>query len=135
MFELLKQACDTARLEGCQFADARYLEIRKQRVMSRDNALSNCSESDDRGFGVRVLYNGAWGFASSPRYNDAEVAKTTGVREGDLFGATVKTINVSRPAPRPFIEPAPAPPPPVEVEVFRGNEVSLQTFGASQALN
>ena len=75
MFELLKQACDTASLEGCQFADARYLEIRKQRVMSRDNALSNCSESDDRGFGVRVLYNGAWGFASSPHYNDAEVAK------------------------------------------------------------
>ena len=75
MFELLKQACDAARMEGCQFADARYLAIRKQRVMSRDLALSNCSDSDDRGFGVRVLYNGAWGFASSPRYNDAEVSK------------------------------------------------------------
>ena len=75
MFELLKQACDTARSEGCQFADARYLAIHKQRVMSRDLALSDCSESDDRGFGVRVLYNGAWGFASSPRYNDAEVSK------------------------------------------------------------
>ena len=75
MFDLLKQACDTAKKAGCQFADARYLAIRKQRVMSRDLALSSCGDSDDRGFGVRVLYNGAWGFASSPTYNAEEVAK------------------------------------------------------------
>lgn len=75
MFDLLKQSCDTAKKAGCQFADARYLIIRKQRVMSRDLALSSCGDSDDRGFGVRVLYNGAWGFASSPTYNAEEVAK------------------------------------------------------------
>lgn len=73
MFDLLKQACDTAKKKGCQFADARYLEIRLQQVSSRDLALSNCSESDDRGFGVRVLYDGAWGFASSPTYTSEEV--------------------------------------------------------------
>ncbi len=75
MFDLLKQACDTAKKAGCQFADARYLEIHRQQVSSRDLALSNCSESDDRGFGVRVLYNGAWGFASSPTYTSGEVDK------------------------------------------------------------
>ncbi len=75
MFDLLEQACDTARKAGCQFADARYLAIRIQRVLSRDLALANCSESDDRGFGVRVLYHGAWGFASSPTCNAAEVVK------------------------------------------------------------
>ncbi|MCH8105776.1 MAG: TldD/PmbA family protein [Proteobacteria bacterium] len=75
MFDLLKQACDAATKEGCQFADARYLAIRKQRVLSRDLALSSCAESDDRGFGVRVLYQGAWGFASSPTYNAKEVEK------------------------------------------------------------
>lgn len=67
--------------------------------------------------------------------NDAEVATTTGVRESDLFGVTVKTINVSRPAPRPVLTPAPAPPPPVEVEVYRGSEISLQTFESAQVLN
>ena len=75
MFDLLKQACDAAAKEGCQFADARYLAITKQRVLSRDLALSSCAESDDRGFGVRVLYQGAWGFASSPTYNAKEVEK------------------------------------------------------------
>jgi len=73
MFDLLKLACDSARSAGCQFADARYLAIRRQRVVSRDHALSNCSDGDDRGFGVRVLYNGAWGFASSPTYSADQV--------------------------------------------------------------
>ncbi len=75
MFELLKLACDIAAREGCRFADARYLDIRKQRVSSRDLALSGCSDSEDRGFGVRVLYQGAWGFASSPNYTAAEVER------------------------------------------------------------
>ena len=66
MFDLLREACRIAALAGCRFADARYLEIRRQRVSSRDRALSGCSDSDDRGFGVRVLYQGAWGFASAP---------------------------------------------------------------------
>ncbi len=74
MFELLKQACESASREGCQFADARYLDIRKQRVISRDHALAGCNDSEDCGFGVRVLYKGAWGFASSPDFNAAEVA-------------------------------------------------------------
>lgn len=75
MFELLKLACNHATKSGCQFADARYLSIRKQRVVSRDHALANCSDSDDRGFGVRVLYQGAWGFACSPVYTTDEVAR------------------------------------------------------------
>ena len=75
MFDLLKQGCDTAKKEGCQFADARYLSIRRQRIVSRDHALSGCSDSEDRGFGVRVLYQGAWGFASSPTYSAEEVSR------------------------------------------------------------
>ena len=75
MFDLLQQACELATLQGCQFADARYLDIQKQRVMSRDQALSGCNDSEDRGFGVRVLYKGAWGFACSPNYCADEVSR------------------------------------------------------------
>ncbi|HEY5738472.1 MAG TPA: TldD/PmbA family protein [Gammaproteobacteria bacterium] len=75
MFDLLKQACEAARRAGCEFADARYLDIRRQRITSRDHALSSCSDSDDRGFGVRVLYRGAWGFASSPGGDAAEITR------------------------------------------------------------
>jgi len=75
MFDLLKQACETASRAGCEFADARYLDIRRQRIASRDHALSSCSDSDDRGFGVRVLYRGAWGFASAPGSDAGEVGR------------------------------------------------------------
>lgn len=59
MFELLGQTCRSASKAGCEFADARYLAIRNQHVMSRDMALFGCRESDDRSFGVRVLFHGA----------------------------------------------------------------------------
>ena len=75
MFDLLKLACDIAARAGCQFADARYLDIRGQRLSSRDHALSGCNDSEDSGFGVRVLYRGAWGFASSPCYRADEVER------------------------------------------------------------
>jgi TldD protein len=75
MFDLLREACHAAAHAGCQFADARYLEIRRQRVSSRDQALSGCSDSDDRGFGVRVLYQGAWGFASAPGSDAAAISR------------------------------------------------------------
>ncbi len=75
MFDLLRQACERARRDGADYADARYLAITKQRVTSRDHALSGSSDSDDRGFGVRVLCGGAWGFASSPNFTPGEVER------------------------------------------------------------
>lgn len=67
--------------------------------------------------------------------NDAEVSEATGVRENDLFGAAVKTINVSRPAPRRVIAPVAPPPPRLEVEVFRGSDVSRQSFDSAQVMH
>ena len=75
MFELLREACKQAADAGCRYADARYLEIRRQRISSRDHALSASSDSDDRGFGVRVLYRGAWGFASAPGNEPADIRR------------------------------------------------------------
>ena len=65
---------------------------------------------------------------------DSEVADTTGVNESELFGAAPKTINVSKPATRPvFVAAPPPPPPPVQIEVFRGKELSTQSFESAQA--
>jgi len=67
---------------------------------------------------------------------DEEVADTTGVNENDLFGSAPKTINVSKPAPRTAsvaAAPPPPPPPPVQIEVFRGKELSTQSFESAQA--
>ena len=97
MFDLLQQACDLAKKQGCQFADARYLAIHDQYLISRDLALANCTDNLDKGFGVRVLYKGAWGFASSPHSssphkNAEEIAKVVALaithRESFSFSFT-----------------------------------------------
>ncbi len=45
-------------------ADFRFERIRSQRIQVRDGNLQGASDSEDVGFAVRVILNGAWGFAS-----------------------------------------------------------------------
>jgi TldD protein len=58
-----------AALARCQdfhvsHADFRFERIRSQDVRVRDGRLQGASDSEDVGFAVRVVLNGAWGFAS-----------------------------------------------------------------------
>jgi TldD protein len=57
------------------YADARFESIRHERLESSSGALSNLSHSTDRGFGIRVLKKGGWGFASSSILTEAEVRR------------------------------------------------------------
>src|SRR5919107_3637961 len=45
-------------------ADFRFERLRSQDVRVRDGRLQGASDSEDVGFAVRVVLNGAWGFAS-----------------------------------------------------------------------
>ncbi len=65
---LIKQA-------GCEYGDVRFCNYRTQNLMARDRSLSNISDNVSSGFGVRVLLNGAWGFAASPHKTLQEVER------------------------------------------------------------
>ncbi len=58
-------ALDAARSAGASYADVRISRTRTQSVATREDRVTNLSDSDTLGFGVRVLVNGAWGFAAS----------------------------------------------------------------------
>ncbi|CAN5213010.1 TldD/PmbA family protein [soil metagenome] len=45
-------------------ADFRFERVRSQNIGVRDGRLQGASDSEDVGFAVRVIMNGAWGFAS-----------------------------------------------------------------------
>src|SRR5262245_42665615 len=45
-------------------ADFRFERNRAQDIRVRDGRLQGASDSEDIGFAVRVVLNGAWGFAS-----------------------------------------------------------------------
>ena len=64
----LRKLADAA-LARCQdfhvsHADFRFERIRGQDVRVRDGRLQGASDTEQLGFAVRVILNGAWGFAS-----------------------------------------------------------------------
>src|SRR5271165_1838581 len=69
------------------YADVRIVRINDQRIGLRLSpergtgktlSVPNVSEDSSFGFGVRVIVNGAWGFASSPLVTKDEIARVTG---------------------------------------------------------
>ena len=58
-------ALDAARSAGASYADVRISRAQSQSVATREDRVTNMSDSDTLGFGIRVLANGAWGFAAS----------------------------------------------------------------------
>ena len=68
-------ALDSARSAGASYADVRLSRARTQSVATREDRVINLSDSDTMGFGVRVLVNGAWGFASSSDMTRTEVQR------------------------------------------------------------
>ncbi len=73
--ELATQAIDLIRQAGCEYGEIRLCTYRNQSLTARDRSLSNLSDNVSSGFGVRVLFNGAWGFAASHRRTSEEVTR------------------------------------------------------------
>jgi TldD protein len=63
--ELLAKALDAAKGAGAQYADARISLGRTQTIFTREKRVQGLSDNETFGIGVRVLVNGAWGFAAT----------------------------------------------------------------------
>ncbi len=73
--ELALVALDAARAAGASYADCRLADYRRQRLAAREERVSSLSDEEDRGFGVRVLVQGTWGFAASSTVERDEIAR------------------------------------------------------------
>jgi len=82
--EIVEAAIAEARRLGASYADARVATIRIQRILAEDRRIERISDSESRGIGVRVIVNGAWGFAalSEPSPEKAARAAATAVEIG-----------------------------------------------------
>src|SRR3984957_1873635 len=58
-------ALDAAALGRVSYADARVVAIRNRSLTTKSGAVGHASESESLGIGVRVIAQGAWGFAAS----------------------------------------------------------------------
>jgi len=61
---LAEAALSRARDFDVSHADFRFERVQYQRIRVRDGHLQGASDTEDLGFAVRVILNGAWGFAS-----------------------------------------------------------------------
>ena len=65
MRELTDRALDAASGLGAAYADVRVVRRREESIAIKSGRLEGVATGETEGFGVRVLVDGAWGFASS----------------------------------------------------------------------
>jgi TldD protein len=73
MKDLAEAALNAAQVKGAGYADVRLDEHVQQDIIVKNGQLAAVSDDASEGFGVRVLVDGAWGFAGSARLDRAEV--------------------------------------------------------------
>ncbi len=66
-------AIAAATKQGADYADVRLVSLRRESVSVRDDHVSGVGTSEDYGLGVRVLVQGAWGFAATDQLNATKV--------------------------------------------------------------
>lgn len=79
MKDLASLALDTARSHGASYADIRICRYRNQYIFGRDMRIETTADTEEIGFGVRTIVNGAWGFASSYRLDREEIQRIAGL--------------------------------------------------------
>lgn len=71
--DLCMRALNAAKTAGASYADVRVGRTRLQSVSTREQQITNLSDGETFGFGIRVLAQGAWGFAASRDLSAAEI--------------------------------------------------------------
>ena len=75
MKELLKNILDWLEPK-VNYADLRFVQTEKENIEVENGILSSYNISTDRGVGIRVLADGAWGFAASNNLDKASLHET-----------------------------------------------------------
>ena len=77
MDDLVSRALDLAGVQGASYADIRLVHTKQERLTVRSGVVDTLSSDESSGFGVRVLVDGCWGFASSYDPAPGEIDRVT----------------------------------------------------------
>jgi len=103
MKNLIDHILDLARLKGANYADIRAVRRQSEEIEVKSGKVEALTHDRDVGFGVRVLFQGAWGFACSSKVNKREmevvlgkalkIAKSSSKAKGkDIFFSPASTV-------------------------------------------
>jgi TldD protein len=78
MKELIQNILDLARLKKADYADIRVVRRQNEEIEVKNGKVEALTHDEDFGFGIRVLFKGAWGFACSSKLNRKEMESIFG---------------------------------------------------------
>jgi TldD protein len=76
MKEIASWALNTATQRRASYCDVRIVDDRHRALMTKNGVVAHASDSESLGVGVRVIADGAWGFASSDNLSRESVERT-----------------------------------------------------------
>jgi len=65
MNEIANWALNTAQLRGATYVDARVIAHRSRALSTKNGKVGGAEDSESLGMGIRVIADGAWGFAAT----------------------------------------------------------------------
>jgi TldD protein len=75
-FEKISEiALNTAKSKGASYTDIRISQIKDESLSTKNGASELIQNSESIGFGLRVIYNGSWGFASSCDFDEKNIKR------------------------------------------------------------
>src|SRR3954462_4071902 len=83
--DIAQLALDTAAQRGATYADARIVDERNRSLTTKNGKVGGAYDSESLGIGVRVIANGAWGFAAVDALSGAAVE-----------GAAAKAVEIAK---------------------------------------
>jgi len=76
MKEIAEWALNIAALRGASYADARIVDERSRALATKNGKIGSASDAESLGIGIRVIADGAWGFAASDNLSRESVEAT-----------------------------------------------------------
>ena len=95
MKDIANWALDIANQRGASYADVRIVDDRSRALATKNGKIGHAADGESLGIGIRVIADGAWGFAASDDMTRPAVEKTA-ARAFDIAKASarVKQSNV-----------------------------------------
>ena len=90
------------RVSGAEYGDIRILNSATQVVRGEDRRIAAIRDAQDSGFGVRVLFNGAWGFAASSVMSLEEIPRVVALAVEIAKGSASLAMERVELAPEPY---------------------------------
>ena len=87
MKDVSSWALNIAAQRGASYADARVADDRSRALSTKNGKVGGASDAESFGIGVRVIADGAWGFAASDDLSRAAV-EATAARAVDIAKAS-----------------------------------------------